>query len=72
MKKYSLFISALFVVTLIFAQEKVDTVAVNKIRAEGLENSKVEEIAFQLIDKAGSRLTNSKGYERAANYAVNS
>ena len=70
MKKYSLFIPALFVVMLIFAQEKVDTVAVNKIRAEGLENSKVEEIAFQLIDKAGSRLTNSKGYVRAANYAV--
>ena len=70
MKRYSLFILALFVAAFAFAQEKIDSVAVEKIRKEGLENSKVKEIAFELIDKAGPRLTNSEGYERAANYAV--
>jgi len=70
MKRYSLFILALFVASFAFAQEKIDSIAVEKIRKEGLENSKVEEIAFELIDKAGPRLTNSKGYENAANYAV--
>lgn len=70
MKRYSIFMLVLLVATVTFAQEKVDTVAVQKIRKEGLENSKIEKIAFELIDKAGPRLTNSKGYERAADYAV--
>lgn len=70
MKRYSLFITALLVFAFGFAQEKVDKDAVEKIRKEGLENSKVEEIAFQLVDHAGPRLTNSRGYERAAEYAV--
>lgn len=52
----------------IFAQEKVDQLAIQKIRNEGLVNSKVMDIAFNLTDKNGSRLTNSEGYMRAANY----
>jgi len=54
-----------------YAQEKVDMVAIEKIRQEGLNNSKVMEIAFQLTDVAGPRLTNSAGYFRAANWAKN-
>lgn len=70
MKRLLFIIPVLFIATLGFSQEKVDEDAVKKIRKEGLENSKVEEIAFQLIDKAGPRLSNSKGYERATAYAV--
>ena len=50
-------------------EEKVDMVIMEKIRQEGLKNSKVMEIAFNLTDKSGHRLTNSPGYARAANYA---
>jgi len=49
--------------------EKVDLSMMQKIRKEGLENSKVMEIAFNLTDKSGNRLTNSPGFMRAANYA---
>ncbi len=51
------------------AQETVDQAMMQKIRTEGLQNSKVMDIAFNLTDKSGSRLTNSAGYTRAANYA---
>lgn len=51
------------------AQEKVDAAMMQKIRKEGLENSKVMEIAFNLTDKSGNRLTASPGFMRAANYA---
>ncbi|MDO9373851.1 MAG: M20/M25/M40 family metallo-hydrolase [Bacteroidota bacterium] len=53
----------------VYAQEKVDISAIDKIKKEGLQNSKVMDIAFQLTDVAGSRLTNSPGYFRAANWA---
>ena len=51
------------------SQENVDQAMMQKIREEGLKNSKVMEIAFNLTDKSGDRLTNSEGYMRAANYA---
>ncbi|MES2004466.1 MAG: M20/M25/M40 family metallo-hydrolase [Bacteroidota bacterium] len=50
-------------------QEKIDLSMMQKIRKEGLENSKVMEIAFNLTDKSGNRLTASPGFMRAANYA---
>lgn len=53
-----------------FAQEKVDMAAVQKIRAEGLDNSKVMELAFQMTDVAGPRLSNSPGLKRAQDWAV--
>ena len=52
-----------------YAQEKVDANAIEKIKKEGLQNSKVMDIAFQLTDVAGPRLTNSPGFFRAANWA---
>ena len=52
---------------LLFAQ----TDATSKIRKEGLDNSKVMDIAFHLTDVSGPRLTNSPGYFRAANWAKN-
>lgn len=68
MKKQILFV-LFFCLTgnFIFAQSD----ATAKIRKEGLDNSKVMELAFQLTDVSGSRLTNSPGFLRAANWAKN-
>lgn len=50
--------------------QKLDTDAIARIRKEGLENSQVEKIAHQLVDVAGSRLTNSPGFQRAAEWSI--
>jgi carboxypeptidase Q len=50
-------------------EEKLDMDMVSKIRKEGLDNSKVMEIAMYLTDVSGPRLTASPGYLRAANWA---
>lgn len=42
---------------------------VDRIRKEGLQNSKVMDFAFHLTDGSGPRLTNSPGFLRAANWA---
>ncbi|MEJ7626468.1 MAG: M20/M25/M40 family metallo-hydrolase [Ferruginibacter sp.] len=52
-----------------FAQENIDADVINRIKKEGLENSKVMDIAFKLTDVSGPRLTNSPGFFRAANWA---
>ncbi|WP_031530791.1 M20/M25/M40 family metallo-hydrolase [Dyadobacter crusticola] len=59
----------LFFPGLAIAQE-MDQAAIAKIRKEGLENSKVAEIAHQLTDVSGPRLTNSPGFQRAADWSV--
>ncbi|GAC1443526.1 MAG: M28 family metallopeptidase [Sediminibacterium sp.] len=51
------------------AQEKVDLSMMQRIRKEGLQHSRVMDIAFNLTDMSGNRLTNSTGFFRAANYA---
>ncbi|MEM6632685.1 MAG: M20/M25/M40 family metallo-hydrolase [Bacteroidota bacterium] len=45
--------------------------AIYQIKKEGLQNSKVMDIAFQLTDVSGPRLTASPGLQRAKEYAVN-
>jgi carboxypeptidase Q len=55
----------------IFAQEAPDAAAIQKIRDEGLNHSKVMETAFYLTDVAGPRLAGSPGLRRAQNWAVN-
>ena len=50
--------------SLLFGQVDVD-----RIKTEGLQNSKVMDIAFHLTDVSGPRLTNSPGFLRAANWA---
>lgn len=52
-------------------EEKLDMNMVERIKKEGLENSKVMEIAHYLTDVSGPRLTGSPGYMRAANWAKN-
>lgn len=60
-----------FISITLFAQSDApDMAAINKIKKEGLDNSKVMDIAFHLTDVSGPRLTNSPGYNRAANWAV--
>jgi Predicted aminopeptidases len=49
--------------------EIIDQHVMSQIRKEGLENSKVMDIAFHLTDASGPRLTASPGFMRAANYA---
>jgi carboxypeptidase Q len=63
---------ALAIPFLVKAQdEKVDLGMMQKIRHEGLDNSKVMDIIFHLTDMSGNRLTNSPGFMRAATYAKN-
>ena len=52
-------------------KENIDQEAMKKIRNEGLMNSKVMDIAFQITEVSGPRVTNSPGFMRAANYAIN-
>ncbi|HVZ56527.1 MAG TPA: M20/M25/M40 family metallo-hydrolase [Chitinophagaceae bacterium] len=47
-----------------------DTSVISRIRQEALDHSQVMHIAHYLTDVAGSRLTNSPGYERASRWAV--
>ena len=73
MRKSFLFILS-FVLSLQFInaqEEKVDMDMMNKIRKEGLENSKVMETAMYPTDISGPRLTASPGYIRAATWAKN-
>jgi hypothetical protein len=71
-KSFLIILSFVLSLQFINAQdEKVDMDMINKIRKEGLENSKVMEIAMYLTDVSGPRLTASPGYMRAATWAKN-
>lgn len=72
MKKIFTAILLLFITPFcLWAQENVDASVMQKIREEGLNKSKVMEIVFNLTEKSGSRLTNSPGFMKAAQYAKN-
>ena len=51
------------------AQERVDLDMVTRIRQEGFRNSKVMDIASQLMDSIGPRLTGSPNMKRANEWA---
>ena len=56
-----------------FAQAQTnqpDTAVFNRIRRAEFNSSQIPQIAHYLTDVAGSRLTNSEGYRRAAEWAV--
>ena len=57
---------------LVAQKEKVDAGMMERIKKEGLQHSKVMDIAYQLTDVSGPRLTGSPGFMRAANYAKRS
>jgi carboxypeptidase Q len=50
--------------------EKVDTAAIDKIREQGLKQSKVMDLLFQMTDVHGPRLTGSPGFESAGDWVV--
>jgi len=50
-------------------EEKVDLVTIDKIKDEGMNNSKVMETLFELTDVNGPRLTGSPGMKNAENWA---
>ena len=52
------------------APESVDAAAIAKIRDEGLNRSQVMETMFWLTDRYGPRLTGSKEFEEAGDWAV--
>ncbi len=54
----------------LFAQDTPDPVMTAKIREEGLKNSHVMDIAFNICDVSGPRLANSPGLKRAQDWAV--
>jgi len=69
MRKSFLFLFLLSAAGLASAQEKLDMAVINQIKAEGLQHSKVMDIAFHLTDANGPRLSGSPGFLRAANWA---
>ena len=52
------------------AQEPVDLLVVDRIKAEAFDHSKVMETLRQLSDVHGPRLTGSPGFEDAARWAM--
>jgi len=54
----------------LFAQERIDISAVERIRREALQNSLVMEHAFFLSDVYGPRLTGSPGFQAAGTWVV--
>lgn len=72
MRKPLLAIAFLAICFSLYSQdEKLDAAMIEKIRNEGLKNSKVMEIAFYLTEVSGPRLQGSPGYIRASNWAKN-
>ena len=69
-KTTSLALSLLAAVALAPAQEKVDLAMMHRIRVEALNNSKIMETMHQLTDRYGPRLTNSKQFRAAGDWAV--
>ena len=62
------FLALILSPALSFAQ--VDAAMIAKIREEGLNHSQIPQIAHQLTDVSGPRLTNSPGYHQAAAWIV--
>jgi carboxypeptidase Q len=69
MRKLFFTSSVLFFIFFVSAQEKIDTNVISQIKKEGIDHSKVMDIAHHLTDVSGPRLTNSPGFIRAANWA---
>jgi hypothetical protein len=62
-------LAVLLVATSADAQEKIDTAMIAKIRAEGLEHSRVMEVFDHLVNVIGPRLTASPAYKTAVDWS---
>ncbi|WP_231458928.1 M20/M25/M40 family metallo-hydrolase [Pedobacter sp. Leaf132] len=69
-KKFTATALALSLCLSVLAQDIPDPAMVQKIRKEGLDNSKVMDIAFNLTDVSGPRLSNSPGLKKAQEWAM--
>ncbi len=65
------FITLFLPLILLSQEEPVDAAMNQKIREEGLHHSQLSSITHYLTDVSGPRLTNSPGYLRASQWAVN-
>jgi carboxypeptidase Q len=67
-KRISISLCLLFFIPvwLLSQTEKVDLEMIYKIKQEGMNNSKVEDLAFEMTDLTGPRLTGSTGFERGS------
>ncbi|WP_160714903.1 M20/M25/M40 family metallo-hydrolase [Chitinophaga solisilvae] len=70
MRKHLSLLAGILLPAALLAQEKINMEVMQQIRTEALEHSGAAELAHQLTDIAGPRLTNSPGYMRAAKWAV--
>jgi hypothetical protein len=68
-KSYTL-IAILFFTFVSFAQEKIDPQVIQRIKIEGLENSKVMEYLSYLTDIYSPRLAASEQYREAGKWVV--
>jgi len=73
MKKLSIlgFLLIFLVYQPISAQNLNDSLKIQSFREEGMKNSKVMDLVFNLTDVSGPRLAGSPGLKRAQEYAIN-
>ena len=68
-KAFTIILFFILPVFLLAQSENIDLEVMAKIRNEGLQHSKVMDIAFHVTEVCGPRVTNSTGFMCAANYA---
>jgi len=68
-KLFQLLLASVVLPACVMSQENIDNTMMQKIIHEAFDNSHVMNIAFNLTDSSGPRLTGSPGFMRAANYA---
>jgi hypothetical protein len=67
----SLFIMFILPAILLSQGENIDLVMMYKIKQEGIKNSQIENLAYELTDLIGPRLTGSTGFNRGMEWAKN-
>ncbi|WP_428330136.1 M28 family peptidase [Mucilaginibacter sp.] len=70
LKAISVAIGSFLSISVYAQQDMPDTAVFTRIKHEELSNSHIPEIAHNLTDAAGSRLTNSPGFKRAGDWAI--
>ncbi|MET0394971.1 MAG: M20/M25/M40 family metallo-hydrolase, partial [Chitinophagaceae bacterium] len=71
MRKTTLLVAFIAACIALGAQENLNTSVISRIRDEGLNRSRVMDIAFRLTDVNGPRLSGSPGLLKASNWAKN-
>ena len=67
----SLFIAFILPAILLSQSENIDLAMMYKIKQEGIKNSQIENLAYELTDLIGPRLTGSTGFNRGMEWAKN-